>query len=138
MTVAAAEESEAARLVRLAAGGVHAALGPGWSEAVYQAALEVELRLRGVPFSSQEVMPVRYRGVAVGAVRADIVVLDPATHAPTAVWELKATTHRPNASELSQARRYAQLLGMPNANAFVINFGQPQLEVGFGAAVAGA
>lgn len=41
-------------------------LGPGLLEAIYQRALEVELELRGIPFTSQEPLPVSYKGVYLG------------------------------------------------------------------------
>jgi GxxExxY protein len=97
-----------------AARHVHECFGPGCSESVYQAALEVELRHRGVQYSSQQVIPLEHRGVAVGHVRADII-------AQGVVLELKSVTHAPNENEKAQARRYAQLLGLEHA--LVINFG---------------
>ena len=40
---------------------VIAKLGPGFLEAVYQEALEIELELRGVPFVSQEDLDIYYK-----------------------------------------------------------------------------
>ncbi len=45
---------------------VHRLLGPGLLESIYQRALEHELTLRGVPFLSQEPVPVSYKGVILG------------------------------------------------------------------------
>ena len=40
---------------------VHKILGPGFLEAVYQAALERELTLRGIPFERKVKLPVTYK-----------------------------------------------------------------------------
>ena len=40
---------------------VHRILGSGFLEAVYQSALEKELRLRGIPFEPQMHLPVVYK-----------------------------------------------------------------------------
>jgi GxxExxY protein len=40
---------------------VHRILGPGFLEAVYQAALERELTLRAIPFDKQVKLPVSYK-----------------------------------------------------------------------------
>jgi GxxExxY protein len=44
---------------------VHRILGPGFLEAVYQAALAHELTLRGIRFEQYKQLPVRYKGVLV-------------------------------------------------------------------------
>ena len=41
---------------------VHRELGPGFLEAVYQEALEVEFGLKGIPFESQKEFAVYYKG----------------------------------------------------------------------------
>jgi GxxExxY protein len=41
---------------------VHKILGPGLLESVYEAALEKELRIRGIPFCPQVELPVTYKG----------------------------------------------------------------------------
>lgn len=53
---------------------VHRHLGPGYGEAVYEQALCVELRLRGVPFERQKALKVEYKGVVVGEGRLDLLV----------------------------------------------------------------
>ena len=40
---------------------VHHELGPGFLEAVYQEAMEVELEERGIPFSAQKNLPIWYK-----------------------------------------------------------------------------
>ncbi len=41
---------------------VHKALGPGFLEAVYQEALEIELRERGIPFEVQKRLSISCKG----------------------------------------------------------------------------
>ena len=41
---------------------VHRKLGPGFLEAVYQEALEIEFGLRGIPFESQKNLIIKYKG----------------------------------------------------------------------------
>ena len=41
---------------------VHRELGPGFLEAVYQEAMELELMVRSIPFKAQEPMRIRYKG----------------------------------------------------------------------------
>jgi len=45
---------------------VHSILGPGFLEAVYQAALAHELTMRGIRFEQFNRLPVIYKEVAVG------------------------------------------------------------------------
>ncbi|MBM4273797.1 MAG: GxxExxY protein [Deltaproteobacteria bacterium] len=42
---------------------VHKELGPGFLEAVYQEALEIELNKRGISFKSQKPMIITYKGM---------------------------------------------------------------------------
>ncbi len=55
---------------------VHRILGPGFLEAVYQAALAHELTLRGIRFEQYKKLPVRYKEILVGDYEADMVVED--------------------------------------------------------------
>jgi len=53
---------------------VHRNLGIGFTEEVYQLALEMELKLRGVPFESQKDFTLSYKGVALPKTfRTDVV-----------------------------------------------------------------
>ena len=42
---------------------VHKVLGPGFLEAVYQEAFELELSKRGIPFESQKKLQITYKGI---------------------------------------------------------------------------
>ena len=65
---------ELAREIVGAAIEVHRHLGPGQLERVYQAALELELELRGMAFRRQVPVPLMYKGMAVGEFILDLVV----------------------------------------------------------------
>jgi GxxExxY protein len=67
-----------------AAVDVHKALGPGFLESIYQRAMEVALRHRGIPFDWQKEIHVFFEGEDVGLHKLDLVVLD------QIVMELKA------------------------------------------------
>src|SRR5688572_8251250 len=64
----------AANAVIGAALEVHRHLGPGFLESVYEEALSVELRLRGVSHERQKSVSVQYKGHAVGDSRVDLCV----------------------------------------------------------------
>ena len=53
---------------------VHCELGPGLPESIYEKALCVELRRRGIPFECQVIVPVKYKGESVGEFRLDLLV----------------------------------------------------------------
>ena len=42
---------------------VHSELGPGLLESIYEACFEIELERRGILYSKQHAVPLRYRGV---------------------------------------------------------------------------
>jgi GxxExxY protein len=53
---------------------VHRVLGPGLDEALYEAALAIELRRRNIAFTRQVVTPVDYKGERIGEKRLDFVI----------------------------------------------------------------
>jgi GxxExxY protein len=56
---------------------VHKSLGPGLLESVYETCLCHELKLRGITFERQKVLPVRYKGVSLDTgLRIDLLVAD--------------------------------------------------------------
>ena len=53
---------------------VYAELGPGFSERVYHNAVEVALRTQGIPYETERIIPVMFRGHTIGNVRADLII----------------------------------------------------------------
>jgi GxxExxY protein len=63
---------------------VHRNLGPGFLESVYEQALAIEFRLRGIQFVRQAPISVQYKGQPVGESRLDFLIDD------AVIVELKA------------------------------------------------
>ena len=63
---------------------VHSTLGSGFTEAVYQNALAIEMAREGTPFEREVKLEVRYRGELIRHYRTDLLV------AGTLIVELKA------------------------------------------------
>lgn len=103
-----------------AAIAVHRELGPGFLEAVYDAALVVELRARRIPFQRQLTIPVLYRGVEVGLHRLDLFVAD------EIVVELKAVRDIGDV-HFAVVRSYLRAVGRKHG--LILNFAKPTLEV---------
>jgi GxxExxY protein len=98
---------------------VHKILGPGFLEAVYQAALERELTLRGIPFVRKVKLPVIYKDVTIGVYEADLVMDG------KFIVEIKSVS-RLNASHQAQAIHYLSATGLRLA--LLLNFGTGSLE----------
>lgn len=107
---------------------VYRALGPGHLEAPYQKAMEVGLRLAGLPFEAQKVIEIKYAGFYVGDCNVDLLVEGVAV-------ELKAVVQALGEPERQQLRRYMALLN--TTTGLLINFaqaarsrtGSPELEI---------
>lgn len=97
---------------------VHRELGPGFLESVYQRALAVEFKVRGIPFEEHCRVPVQYKGEVVGEYEADILVEN------KVILELKAISGL-TAAHQAQARHYLSATGLRLA--LLINFGQESL-----------
>lgn len=98
---------------------VHRILGPGFLEAVYQAALEHELTLRGIPFEHQKQLPVVYKDQLIGVYIADLVIDG------KVILELKAVSRLTPAHE-AQAHHYLTATGLHLA--ILLNFGAESLQ----------
>jgi GxxExxY protein len=100
---------------------VHRALGPGLLESVYEETLCIELKLRGIPFVRQAIVPVQYKGHMAGEMRLDLLVGSALIVELKAVEEL-AQVH--SAQLLSYLRLTGHQLGL------LINFNVPLLRNG--------
>lgn len=49
-------------------------LGPGWKEEIYQKAMEVALRDRGIMYETQRILPITFAGHVIGESIPDLVV----------------------------------------------------------------
>ena len=100
---------------------VHKKLGPGFLEAVYQEALEIEFELREIPFASQKNLTIRYKGVVLKKVYcADFVCYG------KIIVELKALS-KLSGTEEAQLLNYLRATGLEVG--VLINFGSsPRLE----------
>jgi len=94
---------------------VHRVLGPGFLEAVYQDALQIELAARKIPFEAQRRLTVNYKGAILRTFYvADLVCYD------QIIVELKALD-RLTGREESQVINYLKATGMRVG--LLINFG---------------
>jgi GxxExxY protein len=115
------ESDRLAHAVIGAAIEVHRILGPGFLESVYEAALAIELRLRGIPFERQKQIALTYKNCEIGEGRLDLLV------EKRLVVELKAADtlapiHR--AQVISYLKASGLRLGL------LINFNVPVLRDG--------
>ncbi len=98
---------------------VHRNLGPGFPEAVYQAALEIELRHREIPFIAQQHIQVNYKGTMIADYYLDLVVDNKIDVELKAVAQL-APVHQ------SQVISYLKASGLKLG--LLINFGETSLK----------
>ncbi len=105
---------------------VHKTLGPGLKEEVYEAALVVELGLRGFSCQRQIPVPISYKGVDIGdpnhPKRIDILVEN------TIVVECKALPIAKDPLFRAQCLTYLKMTG--RRIGLVLNFGRPTLKEG--------
>jgi len=103
-----------------AAMAVHAELGHGFLEPVYQAALEQELLAQKIPFRREVEIPVSYKGMSLEvSYRADFVCFD------RVIVELKAL-QKLSSVEVSQVLNYLKATSLERG--LLINFGTPSLQ----------
>lgn len=98
---------------------VHAALGNGFQEVIYQRALEIELEESGVLFAREFNMPVFYKGKMIGERRVDFLIEDKIAVELKAILKLEPV-------HFAQARNYLEAYNLEVG--LLINFGSISLE----------
>ena len=99
--------------VRKIATHVFKSLGPGYSERVYQNAMEVGLRIAHIPYERERTVNIFYNESVVGTIRADLIVQS------DIVVELKSTKSL-NSNHRIQLTRYLSDLNCQHG--LLINF----------------
>jgi GxxExxY protein len=94
-------------------------LGSGFDEVVYQKAFEVGLRLRGIPYEAQRIVPVFYQGFYIGEGKPDLIVGDGTERVVIELKAVESVGHK----ERAQIENYLRVLNI--ALGLLINFPQP-------------
>ena len=92
---------------------IYSDLGPGYSERVYHNAMEVMLRENGIPYESERIITIPFRGHVIGNLRADIIINN------ETILEFKTIKTLNDAAEL-QAHSYLRLTGLKEA--YLVNY----------------
>ena len=100
---------------------VHRQLGPGLLESVYESALSIELRYRGIPFKRQVGFPLYYRGELISEHRPDLIVEE------TVVVEVK-TVERFEPIHTAQMLTYLRVTSMQLG--LLLNFNSETMKAG--------
>ena len=117
--------TDPATVIREIAECVYKTLGSGFSEEVYDRAMQVGLRLANIPYEGQKVVELKYKDHYVGEGYPDLVV-----HLgdEKLIVELKAISGELGASEEQQLRNYLRILNIKRG--LLINFQQPGKKQG--------
>lgn len=92
---------------------IYSDLGPGYSERVYHNAMEVILREKCIPYESERIITIPFRGHVIGNLRADIIINN------ETILEFKTIKTLNDAAEL-QAQSYLRLTGLKEA--YLVNY----------------
>jgi GxxExxY protein len=106
--------------IRRIAQDVYKSLGSGFSESVYDQAMQVGLRLAKFKYEGQKVVELKYKDHCVGQGYPDLIVR---LGNDRLVVELKAVSGELGAAEEQQLKNYLKLLGIRRG--LLINFQQP-------------
>lgn len=97
---------------------VHTNLGCGFTEKIYQRAIEIELEKAGMQFETETEIDVLYDNKKIGKYRLDMVVEN------KVIIELKATNRLP---KVFREQVISQLKASPYEVGLLVNFGAPRL-----------
>ena len=111
--------------IKTIAEDVYRTLGSGFSEEVYDRALQVGLRLAKIPYEGQKVVELKYKDHYVGEGYPDLVVR---CGDEKIIVELKAVSGELGASEEQQLRNYMKILQVRYG--ILINFQHPGKKAG--------
>lgn len=98
---------------------VHAALGNGFQEVIYQRALEIELLDSGLKSAREFCMPIYYKGRQIGERRVDFLINEKISVELKAIIKLEPV-------HFAQARNYLEAYNLEIG--LLINFGSTSLE----------
>ncbi|HMM12706.1 MAG TPA: GxxExxY protein [Bacteroidales bacterium] len=98
---------------------VHAALGNGFQEVIYQRAMEIEMADSGLSFSREHEMPVYYKNQQIGTRRVDFLVEGVVSVELKAIIQLEDV-------HLAQAINYLEAYDLEVG--LLINFGAKSLQ----------
>ena len=98
---------------------VHAAIGPGFPEKIYQRSLIIELRAMDLKCNSEMEKDIFYKGIKVGSRRLDLFVED------KVLVELKAISEIDSGC-FNQIINYLKVFQLEVG--LLLNFGKPSLE----------
>ena len=100
---------------------VHRKLGPGLLESHYEAALCIELELRGIPYERQPIIGLEFKGRPIGECRLDVLVCG------DLIVELKAVD---KIAPIHEAQVISYLKATKKKLALLLNFNVPVLKDG--------
>ena len=98
---------------------VHAEMGPGFQEVIYQRCLEIDFQEQGIPHLREYEMPIYYHGIQVGTRRVDFLVEEKIMVEIKAIKELE---EKDVAQTLNYLEAYELEIGL------LLNFGRKSLE----------
>ena len=94
-------------------------LGSGYSEEIYEKAMEVALRLEKIHYENQRILPIFYKNFNIGQSKPDLIIND-CDGKEEIVIELKAVAAKLGEKDLAQLNRYLEVLKIKKG--MLINF----------------